>query len=563
MKISTKEFWQNTFLFSLVLLLAYLFDTSDALAQAAASGTTSGTASGTSGSSGVIAQIGQRAAVAIEYIKPIAYILGGFGLIGLAWGAIFGKLNWKWFGSLAIGLFLVSYMGMAIDFFVGKNHRHFSTATKFQTTGISSRFFEDTIPVRDAANTSVTQEANSEIQGEEGAEGEGTDGLNPGDEEEEAEESALAMMTCEQLYQSYHKYKDAGEDDKASIFANGAMQKGCVCSQDGCWDVQNMSCAELYAQYETYLNNPQASNIGQQFVDAAEKKGCIYSETDGWTEDDRSPWRKQYDNATSECTFTPNAESADYVSCFNKQKAAYDQVCGNAKKSGNPEKMAECQRIGAEILSTSCVQEVREKNANLDKLCKNFEKELRKLAEEEEDTREDQAEEAEKQEEKALKEAKKKAKEAASDAADYAKKAQKAAQDAAEYVSKIAALNVNCYDGADDANANNAASQAQSASAEASSANQTAQSATTSKDAKAACADAEAASRSASGFYNKAKGYKEAANNAYKQCKKQQADEEDEAEDRAKCEEYRTKCNNGGGTSVCKKYQKCREKGII
>ena len=227
MKISTKEFWQNTFLFSLVLLLAYLFDTSDALAQAAASGTTSGTASGTSGSSGVIAQIGQRAAVAIEYIKPIAYILGGFGLIGLAWGAIFGKLNWKWFGSLAIGLFLVSYMGMAIDFFVGKNHRHFSTATKFQTTGISSRFFEDTIRVRDAAGTSVTQESNSEIRGEEGAEGEGTDGLNPGDEEEEVSQSVLAAMSCEQLREAWSNANSAGNQHTAEVFAQEIANRDC------------------------------------------------------------------------------------------------------------------------------------------------------------------------------------------------------------------------------------------------------------------------------------------------------------------------------------------------
>lgn len=109
------------------------------------------------GGTSVIPLIRQRAAAIIEYIKPIAFILGGFGLIGLAWGAIFGKINWKWFGSLSIGLFLISYMGMTIDYFTGRTGRG-KAAVKFQTTGggvIPASKFGDTISSKNANASSI------------------------------------------------------------------------------------------------------------------------------------------------------------------------------------------------------------------------------------------------------------------------------------------------------------------------------------------------------------------------------------------------------------------------
>lgn len=220
MKKDLYKILQDAFLFSLVLVVAYLFGVDDVLAQEASGGGSS------SGSSSVIAQIGQRAAVAIEYIKPIAYILGGFGLIGLAWGAIFGKLNWKWFGSLAIGLFLIAYMGMAIDFFVGSKNRHFSTATKFKTTGISASHFEDTIKVPGSNSTSTTETTDTEITGDGGGENGGSNVEIP-DEPEEPEEDVLSMMSCDQLYAAWQNQNSQGNSHGADVFANAAMQKGC------------------------------------------------------------------------------------------------------------------------------------------------------------------------------------------------------------------------------------------------------------------------------------------------------------------------------------------------
>lgn len=117
------------------------------------------------GGTSVIPLIRQRAAAIIEYIKPIALIFGGFGLIGLAWGAIFGKINWKWFGSLSIGLFLISYMGMTIDYFTSRTGRG-KAAVKFHTTGggvIPASKFGDTISSNKANASSI--EINTLITG--------------------------------------------------------------------------------------------------------------------------------------------------------------------------------------------------------------------------------------------------------------------------------------------------------------------------------------------------------------------------------------------------------------
>lgn len=37
-------------------------------------------------------------------VKWVVFIIGGFGLVALAFQAIFGKLKWAWFAALAFGL---------------------------------------------------------------------------------------------------------------------------------------------------------------------------------------------------------------------------------------------------------------------------------------------------------------------------------------------------------------------------------------------------------------------------------------------------------------------------
>ena len=54
----------------------------------------------------------QRAAnvmtTTFKNVRMIVYILGAFGLIGIAVGAIMGKINFKWLAVLAIGLAIVA-----------------------------------------------------------------------------------------------------------------------------------------------------------------------------------------------------------------------------------------------------------------------------------------------------------------------------------------------------------------------------------------------------------------------------------------------------------------------
>ena len=50
-------------------------------------------------------------------VKILVFVLGGFGLIGLAVGAIFGAVKWKWFGSLGIGLIVLAVAAQVIDYF--------------------------------------------------------------------------------------------------------------------------------------------------------------------------------------------------------------------------------------------------------------------------------------------------------------------------------------------------------------------------------------------------------------------------------------------------------------
>ncbi len=69
----------------------------------------------------VMKTIRDRAADILVNLKPVIFVLGGFGLIGFAFAAIFGKISWKWFSHIAMGLFLVANMGLFIDYFITKS----------------------------------------------------------------------------------------------------------------------------------------------------------------------------------------------------------------------------------------------------------------------------------------------------------------------------------------------------------------------------------------------------------------------------------------------------------
>lgn len=43
-----------------------------------------------------------------QNVRMIVYILGGIALLGFSVAAIFGKINWVWLASIALGLFIIS-----------------------------------------------------------------------------------------------------------------------------------------------------------------------------------------------------------------------------------------------------------------------------------------------------------------------------------------------------------------------------------------------------------------------------------------------------------------------
>ena len=51
-----------------------------------------------------------------QNVRSVIFLVGGFGLVALAFFAIFGKIKWTWFASLAVGLAILAAAGAIIDY---------------------------------------------------------------------------------------------------------------------------------------------------------------------------------------------------------------------------------------------------------------------------------------------------------------------------------------------------------------------------------------------------------------------------------------------------------------
>ena len=93
------------FTFAAVMLVALLGLIEPALAQTppAASASVMGVAA-------------SKALDAFAATRTIVFIVGGFGLVGIACAAIFGKMNWKWFAFLAVGLAILAAAGSIVEY---------------------------------------------------------------------------------------------------------------------------------------------------------------------------------------------------------------------------------------------------------------------------------------------------------------------------------------------------------------------------------------------------------------------------------------------------------------
>ena len=55
-------------------------------------------------------------ATVFKNVRFIVYIIGGFGLIGLAVAAILGKMNFKWLVYVALGLAIVAAADLIVSY---------------------------------------------------------------------------------------------------------------------------------------------------------------------------------------------------------------------------------------------------------------------------------------------------------------------------------------------------------------------------------------------------------------------------------------------------------------
>ena len=64
--------------------------------------------------------------------KMVVFVIGGFGLVALAFQAIFGKIKWPWFAALGFGLAVVAAAGAIVNYAAN-------------TTGAAGSKFQDTL----------------------------------------------------------------------------------------------------------------------------------------------------------------------------------------------------------------------------------------------------------------------------------------------------------------------------------------------------------------------------------------------------------------------------------
>ena len=64
----------------------------------------------------VFKTITERLATTFKSVRTVIFIVGGFGLVGLGFAAIFGKIKWTWLAALAAGLAIVALAGAVVNY---------------------------------------------------------------------------------------------------------------------------------------------------------------------------------------------------------------------------------------------------------------------------------------------------------------------------------------------------------------------------------------------------------------------------------------------------------------
>ena len=67
----------------------------------------------------VMVEAATKTVMTFNSVKGILFIVGGFGLVGLTCAAIFGRMSWKWFAGLGLGLAIVAAAGSIVYYASG------------------------------------------------------------------------------------------------------------------------------------------------------------------------------------------------------------------------------------------------------------------------------------------------------------------------------------------------------------------------------------------------------------------------------------------------------------
>lgn len=88
-------------------------------------------------------QVFDTTQVTFYNVRTVIFILGGFGLVALAFFAIFGKLQWKWFAALCVGLAIVAAAGYIIDYATGSDQEGADTYSGMSSWGVQEFYTND------------------------------------------------------------------------------------------------------------------------------------------------------------------------------------------------------------------------------------------------------------------------------------------------------------------------------------------------------------------------------------------------------------------------------------
>lgn len=104
----------NTFVkyLSFFAIVSIAFLATDALAQGVSNGL---------GSKDAFSIVLTRMVTTFRNVRSVIFVVGGFGLVGLAFAAIFGKVKWSWLAALAVGLAIVAIAGAVVDYVTQAN----------------------------------------------------------------------------------------------------------------------------------------------------------------------------------------------------------------------------------------------------------------------------------------------------------------------------------------------------------------------------------------------------------------------------------------------------------